>query len=82
MKYLNMKDEQPDKYPLDINMHSPSFIAICSDGYAHECWWGFPHKGSMAYSDNHPPKIERIDSNGFRSESDIEYWIPNPTINN
>lgn len=80
-EWMPVSERSPDKHPLDVNMNSPHFIALCSDGYAHQCWWSFPQEGSLAYEKNHPPKIERIigyGGFGFISESNIKFWKPLP----
>lgn len=47
------------KYPM-THHQSPHFLAICADGYVHECWWDYPREGSIAYAENHPPQICRV----------------------
>ena len=72
--------ETSPKYPLDANGDGPHFLAICWDGYVHECWWSYPAQGSIAYAENHPPKIARIVEErgiGFVNEKPT-HWMPLP----
>lgn len=69
--------ETAPKYPIDACCGGPHFLAKCSDGYIHEVWWDFPRPGSIAYAENLPAQIQRIDANGFRTEHPT-HWMPLP----
>lgn len=73
-KWLDIADSP--KYPLNVNQYGPEFIVLTKDLEVFKARWEYPHKGSTAYADNHPPRLGRNDNAGCTVNA--THYMPMP----